>query len=177
MTVSLPPPIYATYVIERHETSAISGPDPERPKVLPPTVEQSLTEKLASARQQIFDLQYMLDGWDGYDALAPTASTVDRALRWLVSSYTECRDEGVNWTVPRVTATAEGEVALKWYASDWSLSVYVLSEPEGGGYVESHKHRPAGENGSGASDIGEDANSPAAQIALMRWLEGMLQTS
>lgn len=124
-----------------------------------PAEEQSLDE----ARQQTYDLRFLLHGWNGYDAQAPSETSVDQALRWLVSSYTECKDAGIRWHKPNISASAEGEVVFEWWTSNRSLLVYV--EDNSVTY-----HKSLSDNGRTEHTHG-DAPLGKSQAELLRWFD------
>jgi len=116
---------------------------------------------LEQARQQTYELHFLTEGWNGYNALPPSTATVDHAMRWLDSSYRACKDAGVRWYRPNVTASAEGEVVFEWWASDRCLLIYVEADSatfhqalEGDGPTQ-HTH--------GDAPLGE------SQTKLLRW--------
>ena len=118
-------------------------------------------QALDEARQQTYDLQSLSKGWNGYDALPPSKDAVDLALRWLVSSYAECKDEGVDWYKPNVGASAEGEVVFWWVAGNRSLNVYVDEN-------EATFHQSLSDGDSTQHTHG-DALMGKHQAELMRW--------
>jgi hypothetical protein len=118
-------------------------------------------QALDEARQQTYDLQFLSAGWNGYDALPPSKDAVDLALRWLVSSYAECKDAQVHWYKPNVSASAEGEVVFEWWDKNRSLIVYIDAE-------EATFHKS--QNGDGPTEhIHGDASLGGQQAELLRW--------
>lgn len=118
-------------------------------------------QALDEARQQTYDLQFLSVGWNGYDALPPSKDAVDSALRWLVSSYAECKDADVHWYKPNVGASAEGEVVFWWVAGNHSLGVYIDKD-------EATFHQSLDGGGSTQHTHG-DAPMGKHQAELMRW--------
>lgn len=121
---------------------------------------------LAEARQQTYDLQFLAPGWNGYDVLPPSGQSIRHAMHWLIRSYAECKDAGVRWYKPNVTASAEGEVVFEWWADDRILSIYIdetgasFHKSQGGAIssgegVTEHTH--------GSAPLGEE------QAELLRW--------
>jgi len=120
---TLPPGFYQSFASLSRAMAADASPPDEKE-----TAARAEEQTLEEARQQTYDLQSLTEGWNGYDALPPSAVSVDHAMRWLLSSYQECKDAGVRWYKPNVTASAEGEVVFWWVAEDRSLSVYISEE-------------------------------------------------
>lgn len=116
---------------------------------------------LEQSQRETYNLQSLKEGWNGYDALPPSAATIARAMSWLLSSYRECKDARVHWYKPNVTASAEGEVVFEWWASDRSLIVYV--EDDAATFQQSQERGGRTEHTHGAADLGE------SQAALLRW--------
>jgi hypothetical protein len=132
-----------------------------RPLQKPIVTENGDEKALTIAQQQTYDLQYLAVGWNGYDALPPSATSVDHAMRWLVSSYAECKDAGIVWHKPNVTASAESEVVFEWWAEDRSLIVYI--EEETASFQQSHTYAGQTEHTHGEADLG------TSQAELLRW--------
>jgi len=118
-------------------------------------------QQLDEARQQTYNLKFLQAGWNGYDALPPSENSVDFAMRWLVSSYAECKDAGSEWHKPNISASAEGEVVFEWWTSNRSLLVYV--EDDSVTYHKSLDERGATEHTHGEAPLGE------SQAELLRW--------
>lgn len=123
-------------------------------------------QQFAEARQQTYELQFLIPGWNGYGALKPSASSVDHAMRWLVSSYSECKDAGVRWYKPNVTASAEGEVVFEWWANDRSLIIYI--EESDASFHKSQTlacppEQPVTDHTHGSAPLGKE------QTELLRW--------
>lgn len=125
------------------------------------TAARAEKQSLDEARQQIYDLRFLLHGWNGYDAQAPSETSVDQALRWLVSSYAECKDAGIGWHKPNISASAEGEVVFEWWASNRSLLVYV--EDDSITYHKSLSNIGRTEHMHGDTPLGK------SQAELLRW--------
>jgi len=127
-----------------------------------------MADPLAQTRQQVFDLQYLPEGWNGYDAAAPSAASVRLALHWLVSCYAACQDAGVRWHAPVVTATADGDVVLIWRTGDFTLSAQARVCPGGEQHVEFDTHWV------GRSDLDEqeDAVPVKTQVKRLREFDG-----
>lgn len=124
--------------------------------------EQSEDETLlALARQQTYDLQLLGSGWNGYDAESPSALSIRQAMHWLIRSYAECKNAGVTWCQPNVTASAEGEVVFEWWAEDRSLLIYV----EG---ASATFHKSLRSDGPMMHTHG-DAPLGEGQMELLRW--------
>lgn len=138
------------------ESRTMTAP-PNEQELLARVDEQLLTE----ARQQTSNLLLLEEGWNGYDALPPSAASVNRAMHWLDKSYAECKDAGVRWYKPNVSASAEGEVAFEWWADDRFLSVYVDGE-------EATFHQSLMGDGPTKHTHGE-APLGKSQAELMRW--------
>ena len=119
---------------------------------------------LAETRQQVFDLQYLPEGWNGYEAAAPSAATVRLALHWLVSCYASCQDNEVRWHAPVVTAGVEGEVMLIWRTGDFTLTAQAQVCPEGEQYVEFYTHTV----GQSERDEQEDALDSKIRVKRLR---------
>ena len=135
--------------VQAHQPSPQAVPDESR-------------AALSEALRQVYALLSLHEGWNGYDALPPTAESVRHALRWLEAQWAQCREEGIRWYAPNVTAGAEGEVVLEWWAEDRALSVFVA-----GGEAEYLKFGRAGHPLAGLREHG--AASTAAMVSLMRW--------
>jgi len=116
---------------------------------------------LAQAQQETYNLQSLEEGWNGYDALPPSATTVARAMSWLLSSYRECKDARVRWYKPNVTASAEGEVVFEWWGGDRSLIVYI--EEEAASFHKSLDGKGPTQHTHGEALLGE------SQAELLRW--------
>ena len=124
ISMTLPSAYYQPFNQSPSYTLILQGPPIWEPGMLKGKDETLLAE----ARQQTYDLQFLAPGWNGYDAVPPTASAVDQAMRWLVSSYAECKDAHVHWYKPNVIASAEGEVVFEWWAENRFLSAYIDTE-------------------------------------------------
>ena len=150
------------------DTAAASGyyqwyqpPSASQSRVMSSGSPDAKDERLDQARQQTYDLQFLKPGWNGYDALPPSARSVDHAMRWLVSSYAECKDADITWYQPNVTASAEGEVVFEWWAENRSLLIYVE-----GASVTFHKSLRS--DGPTVHEHG-DAPLGEGQMELLRW--------
>ena len=129
---------------------------------VPDKMEQSEEEKLlAEARQQTYDLQSLTAGWNGYDALPPSAPSIRQAMHWIVRSYAECKDAGIRWYKPNITASAEGEVVFEWRAADRSLIVYI--EEDAATFHQSLDSDGPTRHAHGPAPLGKD------QADLLRW--------
>ena len=144
---TLPPGYYQAFAPQSRAMAADAALQEER--------------SLDEARQQTYDLQFLTEGWNGYDALPPSARSVDYAMRWLVSSYAECKDARVRWYKPNITASAEGEVVFEWWASNRSLIVYI--EGDGATFHQSLDGDGPTEHTYGEALLGE------SQAELLRW--------
>ena len=157
ISMTLPSAYYQPFHQSPSYTLIPQGP-PIREPGMPKGKDETL---LAEARQQTYDLQFLAPGWNGYDAVPPTASAVDQAMRWLVSSYAECKDAHVHWYKPNVTASSEGEVVFWWVAQDRSLSVYI--DEEGASFHKSFSGDGPTQHVHGEAPLGK------GQADLMRW--------
>jgi hypothetical protein len=153
---TLPPSYYQSFAPSSRAMAADASPPDEKE-----TAARAEEQILEEARQQTYDLQSLAAGWNGYDALPPAAPSIRQAMHWLVRSYAECKDAGVRWYKPNVTASAEGEVVFEWRASDRSLIIYV----EGDG-VTFHK---SWDVAAKTQHQHGDAPFGAAQAKLLRW--------
>lgn len=138
-------------------TMASDVSSPGQAQTAAPAEEQSLDE----ARQQTYDLKFLQAGWNGCDAQPPSETSIDQALRWLVSSYTECKDAGIRWHKPNISASAEGEVVFEWWSSNRSLLVYV--EDDSVTYHKSLSNSGRTEHMHGDAPLGK------SQAELLRW--------
>ena len=130
---------------------------------VPGEMEQSEEEKLlAEARQQTYDLQSLTAGWNGYDALPPSAPSIRQAMHWVVRSYAECKDAGVAWFKPNITASAEGEVVFEWWAGDRSLIVYIEE-------TAATFHKSLDRDGGPTEHTYGEAPLGESQAELLRW--------
>lgn len=150
---TVPPGYYASF---ESQTRAMTPPPDER-KLLDRADKQALLE----AKQQIEALALLEEGWNGYDALPPSPASVNRAMHWLDNSYILCKDAGVRWYKPNVSASAEGEVVFWWVADDRSLNVYI----DAGGATF---HQSLRDDGLAKHTHG-DAPLGGEQAKLMRW--------
>jgi len=122
---------------------------------------------IEEVRSQTISLQFLLRGWNGYDALPASKGSVARALRWIDSSYEACRRAGVTWYRPNVDASAEGEVVFWWVAEDRTLSIYVneneVAFHQSMGGVDLITETPITKHLHGDAPIGKN------QVELMKW--------
>ncbi len=129
------------------------------------TVDSSIeVDPLAETRQQVFDLQGLLEGWNGYDALPPSRASVDLVAEWLNLCFVECQDKAVRWHAPVVTAGAEGEVMLIWRTGNFTLTAQAQVCLEGEQYVEFYTHTA----GQSERDEQEDALDSKMRVKMLR---------
>ncbi len=102
------------------------------------------------------------DGWNGYDALAPTFDTVNKAYAWIKQLSNEVLDIGGVWIKPNVTAGANGEVVFEWWNGPKTLTVYI--EDDSTMYVQSWGIDIDQEMNHG------EADHPSVCRALWMWL-------
>lgn len=86
--------------------------------------ERSADNDLTPTLMQIYTLLSLKKGWNGYDGLPPSAGAVKTAVNWLEALYRD-RPKGLPWYPPNVTASAEGEVVLEWWAESKTLTAYI----------------------------------------------------
>ena len=139
--------VFQTKATARRAEQAVREPDP-----------------LAETRQQVFDLQYLPKGWNGYEAAAPSADTVRLVSHWLSACYASCQDKAVRWHAPVVTAGADGEIELIWRTGNYSLSAQARVCPNGEQYVEFYTHLV----GQSELDEQEDALDSKMRVKMLR---------
>lgn len=148
-------------------TNATRAPYPPAPSVGPRAEARShaLTEQatLAASLNQVAALTGLRKGWNGYDALPPSAESVERARRWLQAQWEQCQTQDLPWHPPNVTADAEEHAVLEWWAADRTLTVYFDGE--------SAEYLKFGRQGGPLAGLREHgvADTTAAGADLMRW--------
>jgi hypothetical protein len=156
-TTSAATTVTAAYYQSFESETRLMTPPPNEQHLIAQLDEKSLAE----ARQQTSNLILLEEGWNGYNALPLSAASINRAMHWLDKSYAECKDADVRWYKPNVSASAEGEVAFEWWASDRSLIVYIDE-------AEMTFHKSLDGEGPTQHTHG-DAPMGKQQAELMRW--------
>ncbi len=85
----------------------------------------------AGIESTLAELVALLDwreGWNGYDAPAPSHQAVQRAILWIKNLSVEVSHTGREWIEPNVTAGADGEVVLEWWRGARKLTVYITDQ-------------------------------------------------
>ena len=103
------------------------------------------------------------DGWNGYDACAPTFSTVIYATTWIIQFFLELEEAGLRWAKPSVTSSPEGEVVFEWRNGIKRLIIYI-EDHQGVEYT-----KVWGTDIQSAMSDGE-ANSANIRRSLWNWL-------
>lgn len=126
---------------------------------------------LSEALQQVYALQSLRDGWNGYDSLPPAGASIRHAQHWLEAQWQQCQEKGVHWYAPNVTADAEGTVVFEWWAADRTLSVYFSEDTDGDSKGRTVEYLKFGRRGGPLADLREAgmANTTEEATALMRW--------
>lgn len=104
------------------------------------------------------------DGWNGYEALAPSQKTIENARAWISQMYLEIPDTGMRWKDPYVTADVDGEVLLEWRAKDKSLFIYIAED-------EATYIKDLGAE-VGSEMIDGDASTSQSRRKLWEWFTG-----
>ena len=117
-------------------------------------------------RDTLFKLSKMVtwrDGWNGYDACAPTLGTVIYAAKWIIQFFLELEEAGLRWAKPSVTSSPEGEVVFEWRNGIKRLIIYI-EDHQGVEYT-----KVWGTDIQSAMSDGE-ANSANIRRSLWNWL-------
>jgi len=107
-------------------SSALAKLFAERFAARQPTAKPVAPEAVASKR--LAELLTWPEGWNGYDAKAPTPEAVIAAARLFGSLEAAAREDGVELPEPSITASASGEVVAEWWGGDKKLTLYVLPD-------------------------------------------------
>ena len=110
---------------------------------------------------QITALGSLPTGWNGYDAVPPSSGSVATAVAWVAQAYKTALADNIFWYAPNVTAGANGEVVLEWWAASKLLTIYM-----DGDSVEYMKYNRDGDNGPREHG---DARDASVQAMLLRW--------
>lgn len=83
---------------------------------------------------ETIDLLAWPEGWNGYNAEAPSQVAVEHALAWIRSMYEDTLMVDKAWIPPHVIADAHGNVVFEWWEAGKKLTVYV--SPDAVEYVK-----------------------------------------
>lgn len=121
-------------------------------------------EEILYILTEIQELLTWPEGWNNYDALAPSYEAIQYAEHWIKLFYNEITTSHLDWLKPKVAASAEGEVVLEWRCSIKALTIYVGNQSVM--YLKDW--------GADIDTEMEDGyvNSPDIRKALWKWLVG-----
>lgn len=95
----------------------------------PQPIHRNFGGPLRKTRAEIVTLLSWPEGWNGYDAAAPSPGAVRHAFSWIEDLYGDTLTTGMGWIPPHVVADAHGNVVLEWWEGRKKLTVYVHPEP------------------------------------------------
>ena len=75
--------------------------------------------------EEIISLSSWPEGWNGYDAAAPSPEAIRHALSWIEDLYEDTLTLDRRWIAPHVVADADGNVVLEWWEGRKKLTIYV----------------------------------------------------
>lgn len=93
----------------------------------PYVVGHVMPEQLASTRAKINALLNWEDGWNGYDASAPSLPAIRHAHVWIELLHQTVVASNQRWIDPNVTVDASGEVVFGWWNGKKELSIYITA--------------------------------------------------